>query len=51
MKHRFLSSPASGAGTQQRAAWGASALALVALAVLAACSSDAKLDNLEIRTL
>ena len=48
MKHRFLSSPASGVGTLRFAALGAGALALAALA---ACSSDAKLDNLEIRTL
>ena len=48
MKHRFLSSSSSGAGTLRFVTLGAGALAV---AVLAACSSDAKLDNLEIRTL
>jgi len=48
MKRRFLSSSSSGAGTLRFVTLGAAALALAALA---ACSSDAKLDNLEIRTL
>jgi hypothetical protein len=48
MKHRFLSSPKVGAVTLRRAALGAGALALAALA---ACGSDTKLDTLQIRTL
>jgi len=48
MKRRFLSSAAGGAGMLRLAARGA---AVLAIATLAACSSDAKLEDLEIRTL
>ena len=48
MKHRSISSPTGAAVTLRRAALGAGALALAALA---ACSSDTKLDTLQIRTL